>query len=253
MTQSERKKAVSRVVIFAGKAAPGYFMAKLIITLINSVALVINSDSEIDEKLKVVFIPDYNVSLAEIIIPAADVSQHISTAGTEASGTSNMKFTMNGGVIVGTLDGATIEIREQVGEKNMFIFGAKSNEVPALRIRNKDGNRDMDPRMAKVIESVEKGQFGSPDIFIPLLNTIKGDDFYLLRYDFAGYIEAQEKVDEFYLKPDEWVRMSVLNTAGSGLFSSDRSIKQYASEIWKVEPCPIPNQPERPVIANNSN
>jgi len=128
----------------------------------------------------------------------------------------------------------------------MFIFGAKANEVPALRIRNKDGNRDMDPRMAKVIESIEKGQFGSPDIFIPLLNTIKGDDFYLLRHDFAEYIEAQEKVDEFYLKPDEWVRMSVLNTAGSGLFSSDRSIKQYASEIWKVEPSPIPNQAESP-------
>lgn len=237
MTKEQKSKVVKRVIIFGGKAAPGYYMAKLIIKLINSVAKVINNDPEIGDLLKVVFIPNYCVSLAEDIIPASDLSQHISTAGMEASGTSNMKFVMNGGLIIGTLDGANIEIRNEVGEDNMFIFGAKAHEIEDLRKKTREQEIDIDPRLESVLASIKNGDFGEPSIFEPILDIFRhGHDYYLVAHDFPGYVDAQNRVDQCFLNPFEWTRKSILNTAGSGKFSSDRTIKQYAEQIWNVRP-----------------
>jgi len=241
MTPEEKKKVVPRVVFFAGKAAPGYYMAKMIIQLINAVGAVVNADKSVGDLLKVVFIPNYCVSLAEIIIPASDLSQHISTAGTEASGTSNMKFAMNGCLIIGTLDGANIEIRKEIGEDNMFIFGAKAHEVNDLKKKVREQAIVVDPRFTEVLNLIESGAFGAPDTFAPILNSVRhGNDHYLLGVDFPSYIVAQNKVDSTYRNQSEWIRKSMLSTAGCGKFSSDRTIMEYAQKIWNIRPCRRP-------------
>jgi starch phosphorylase len=241
MDRSQYANVVPRVVFFGGKAAPGYFMAKLIIELINHVADVINKDRDIGDLLKVVFIPNYCVSLAELIIPASELSQHISTAGTEASGTSNMKFAMNGCLIIGTLDGANIEIRDEIGKDNMFIFGARAHEIEGLRKQMRKGDLTVDPRFEKVLKSIENGDFGDAEKFAPILNSLRhANDHYLLAVDFPSYVEAQGNVDRVYKNRAEWTKRSILSTAGSGKFSSDRTIQQYAQNIWGIQPCRRP-------------
>ena len=241
LTPEQRAKEVPRLVVFAGKSAPGYFIAKLVIKLINSVGEVVNNDPEIGDILKVVFIPNYNVSLAEIIIPASDISQHISTAGTEASGTSNMKFVLNGGIILGTVDGANIEIGEEIGEENIFFFGVKADEVEDIRHLNRYRKIEMDPDLRNVLDAIEKGTFGDPKIFEPLVATLTvGGDYYLISKDFASYIEAQADADEAYKDKVGWAKKSILCTAGMSKFSSDRSINEYAEKIWKIKPCTVP-------------
>jgi len=235
-----------KVIVFGGKAAPGYHKAKLIIKLINAVAEKVNGDVSIQGLLKVVFIPNYSVSLAELIIPASDLSQHISTAGMEASGTSNMKFALNGGLIIGTLDGANIEIREAIGLDNMFIFGKTADQVGPTRQSNstKFSAHGEDPRYVQAILAVKSGQFGPGetfnDIIDPLLNP--SHDFYLLGADFASYLDAHDKVDKAFQNKNQWTKLSIQSTAGMGIFSSDRSIKEYADNIWNVKPIKLPSQ-----------
>ncbi|RIB20585.1 Glycosyltransferase Family 35 protein [Gigaspora rosea] len=238
MSSEERCEVVKRVVIFGGKAAPGYYIAKLVIKLINSVAEVVNKDESIEDTLKVVFIPDYNVSVAEIIIPASDISQHISTAGTEASGTSNMKFVLNGGLILGTVDGANIEIHEEIGDDNIFMFGNLADQVEDLRHAHRYRNVPIDPALQEVINDIESGHFGDSRIFSPLINTLTiGKDYYLISDDFGSYLSAQNLVDEAYKNQDDWTRKSILCTARMGKFSSDRAIIEYANRIWNAKPC----------------
>ena len=181
------------------------------------------------------FFPDYNVSAAELIIPAADLSQHISTAGTEASGTSNMKFAMNGGLILGTMDGANVEIAEEIGAENIFIFGLRAHEVPPARAAGR-ASWTVDPRFFAVCARIRGGDFGWPDYFAPIVDGITGADYYLLGLDFASYLEAQERVDDTYRDQAKWQRMSLLSTAGSAKFASDRTIREYAADVWHVEP-----------------
>jgi starch phosphorylase len=215
-------------------------MAKLILRLINGVAEVVNNDQEIGDRLKVIFLANYGVSLAEIIFPAADLSEQISTAGTEASGTGNMKFTLNGALTMGTLDGANIEIMEEVGEENIFIFGMNAAEVAALR--KNYSPRDWyngNPELKTVLDMIAAGAFspGSPNLFQPIIDSLlQGGDYYMLLADFASYQAAQEEAGSLYLDRNEWLRKSILNTAGVGKFSSDRTIQQYAMDIWGVSP-----------------
>lgn len=232
-----------RSVIFAGKAASAYYMAKQVIRLINDVAHVVNADPRIGEKLKVVFVPNYRVSLAEIIIPAADLSQQISTAGTEASGTGNMKFAMNGALTIGTLDGANVEIREQVGPENFFLFGMTETEVAQLHT---EGYRPWEhiaklPELQQVLKLVEQGHFsgGDGDLFRPLLENLTGRDPFCVLADFNDYLRVQQQVSQAWADRHAWNRMSLLNTARTGFFSSDRSIKEYADRIWKAEAFPV--------------
>ncbi|EFA85934.1 glycogen phosphorylase 1 [Heterostelium album PN500] len=239
MSVEERQSVVPRVVIFAGKAAPGYFMAKRHIKLINSVAEVINNDKEVEEYLKVVFIANYNVSVAQVIIPASDINQQISTAGTEASGTSNMKFTMNGSLIIGTLDGANVEIAEEVGEENMFIFGLRTHEIDKAREKMKAKEVVIDSRLQEVFLNIELGTFGPPEIFKPIVDSLVYNDFYLTMQDFPLYLEAQEEVDALWKKQDEWIRKSIINTANTYFFSSDRAMREYADQIWDIKPCEV--------------
>ena len=232
---------VPRVVVFAGKAASAYHMAKLVIRLINDVAAVINNDERVGKLLKVVFLPNYSVSLAEVIIPAADLSEQISTAGTEASGTGNMKFAINGALTIGTLDGANVEMREAVGADNFFIFGKTTPEVADIRASGYqprdiyEGNLELQ----RVLDSIRDGVFSHgeesryQEIFDAL---VSWGDHYLLLADYASYVEAQEKVDALYRDPESWARMAILNVAGMGSFSSDRTIAQYAHEIWHTRP-----------------
>jgi len=239
MTPEQRKQVVPRVCIIGGKAAPGYDIAKRIIKLVCAVGDKVNNDPDVGDLLKLVFVPDYNVSSAETLIPASELSQHISTAGTEASGTSNMKFAMNGSLILGTLDGATVEIVEEIGAENAFIFGAKTPEVPELRAQRP--NYQPDQRFTNVINAIRGGQFGWNDYLEPILHNITvGGDYYLVANDFVPYLEAQEKVDEAYKDQSRWNKMSIMSTAGSGKFSTDRTISNYAKDIWKVEPCKVP-------------
>ena len=230
-----------RTVIFAGKAAPGYWKAKSIIKLINAVAEVINNDKRIADRLKVVFLPNYGVSLAEKIIPAADLSEQISTAGTEASGTGNMKFALNGALTIGTLDGANIEIREEVGQENIFIFGLTTEQAEYERrmpTRTPRMIYSQNPEVRLVIDAIQDGSFSTreKELFQPLLDDLLEHhrDPYLHLIDLEDYIKCQERVTEAYMDSARWAKMAIHNVAGMGKFSSDRTIKQYASEIWGV-------------------
>jgi len=228
---------VPRVIVVGGKAAPGYEQAKRIIKLVSAVAEKINNDPEVGDLLKVAFVPDYNVSVAEVIIPGTELSQQISTAGTEASGTGNMKFAMNGALIIGTMDGANIEIAQEIGEDNMFIFGARADAVPKLR--EERATYKPDARFTHVVDMIRNGVFGWADYFGPLVDAITYSDYYLLANDFVAYIDAQNEVDRKYKDETAWAKSSILSTAGSGFFSSDRTIRSYAEEIWGVSPCPV--------------
>jgi starch phosphorylase len=227
-----------RTFLFGGKAAPGYYMAKLIIKLINSVADVVNSDPDMHGRLKVVFMKDYNVKFAQRVYPAADLSEQISTAGKEASGTGNMKFSMNGALTIGTLDGANIEIREVVGADNFFLFGLTAEEVLAKKAEGYNPwdyyNSNADLKL--VIDRIASGFFshGDVNLFRPLLDSLLYRDDYLLLADYASYVECQDRVGQAYRDQDHWTRMSILNVARMGKFSSDRSIRDYLQNIWKA-------------------
>jgi starch phosphorylase len=232
-----------RTVIFGGKAAPGYYMAKLIIRFINGIAETVNADPDMDGRLRVVFLADYNVKLGERVYPASDLSEQISTAGLEASGTGNMKFAMNGALTIGTLDGANVEIREQVGAENFFLFGKNESEIAALHA---EGYRPWEliptmPELGEVLKLVEQGHFsgGDGDLFRPLLQNLTGRDPFCVLPDFADYMRVQDCVSRAWADRTAWNRMSLMNTARTGFFSSDRSIKEYASRIWKAEPFPV--------------
>ena len=229
-----------RTVIFGGKAAPGYFMAKLIIKLINSVAATIDADRAIRDRLRVVFIPDFNVKSGQVIYPAAELSEQISTAGKEASGTGNMKFSMNGALTIGTLDGANVEIREEVGAENFFLFGLTVEQVVQLKQAGYNPRHyyESNPILKEVIDQIAAGAFSAGDqqLFRPIVDSLLNDDQYLLLADFQSYLDCQEAVDHAYRDQEHWTRMSILNTARMGKFSSDRSIREYARDIWHVEP-----------------
>ena len=238
MSPEERAEQVPRVCVIGGKAAPGYDLAKRVIKLISAVGDVVNNDPDLGGLLKLIFLPDYNVSLAEVIVPGSELSQHISTAGTEASGTSNMKFAMNGCLILGTMDGANIEIAEEIGEENMFIFGMETDEIEGARAaRGTTSGPAIDPRFAAAIDQIRAGTFGWADYFSPLCDSISpSQDFYCVSDDFASYVDAQERVDKAYKDQASWTKMSILSCAGSSKFSSDRTIREYAEEIWGVQP-----------------
>jgi starch phosphorylase len=229
---------VPRVKVFAGKAAPSYWNAKLIIKLINDVSKVINNDPAVRGLLKVVFLPNYNVSLAETIMPAADLSEQISTAGMEASGTGNMKFMANGAVTIGTLDGANVEMLERVGEKNMIIFGLTAEQVAEKRSRSEVPRSAIDasPALAEALESISSGVFSpdDPNRYRDLIGGLYDHDWFMVARDFDAYVAAQAKVDDLWTTPRIWYGMAVRNTAHMGFFSSDRTIRQYATEIWNV-------------------
>ncbi|CAL1357678.1 unnamed protein product [Linum trigynum] len=238
----ERKNMYApRVCIFGGKAFATYVQAKRIVKFITDVGITVNHDPEIGDLLKVIFVPDYNVSVAELLIPASELSQHISTAGMEASGTSNMKFAMNGCVQIGTLDGANVEIREEVGEDNFFLFGARADEIVGLRKERAEGKFIADPRFEEVKEFVRSGVLGGNN-YDELLGSLEGNegygrgDYFLVGKDFPSYIECQEEVDKAYRDQQRWTRMSIMNTAGSYKFSSDRTIHEYARDIWNIQP-----------------
>ncbi len=229
---------VPRVKVFAGKAAPGYWNAKLIIKLINDVAKVINNDPAVRGLLKVVFLPNYNVSLAEVIVPAADLSEQISTAGMEASGTGNMKFMANGAVIIGTMDGANVEMYEEVGADNIVIFGMSAEEVNEKRARSEvpRGAIDCSPRLKEALESIASGVFSpdDPNRYRDLIGGLYDHDWFMVARDFDAYQAAQERVNELWLDRRRWYGMAIRNTAHVGYFSSDRTIRQYATDIWGV-------------------
>lgn len=234
---------VPRTFIFGGKAAPGYFMAKLIIKFINSVAEVVNNDPDVRDRLKVVFIPNFNVKTSQHVYPAADLSEQISTAGKEASGTGNMKFTMNGALTIGTLDGANIEIREEVGDNNFFLFGLKTEEVYEKKTKgyNPHDHYDSNSNLRKVLEMIRTGYFSAenPDLFKPIFDSLVFHDEYMLLADYQSYIDCQDEVDKVYQNPSEWAEMSILNVARSGKFSSDRTINEYCIDIWKTKPVKV--------------
>ncbi|XP_061341537.1 uncharacterized protein LOC133287871 isoform X1 [Gastrolobium bilobum] len=239
MDKNDRRKVVPRVCIIGGKAAPGYEIAKKIIKLCHAVAEKINNDTDVGDLLKLVFIPDYNVSVAELVIPGADLSQHISTAGHEASGTGSMKFLMNGCLLLATTDGSTVEIIEEVGSDNLFLFGAKVQEVAELR--EKGSGLKVPLQFARVLRMVRDGYFGYKEYFKSLCDTVEvGNDFYLLGSDFGSYLEAQAAADKAFVEPEKWTKMSILSVAGSGRFSSDRTIQEYAERTWKIDPCRCP-------------
>ena len=232
-----------RTFIFGGKAAPGYFMAKLIIKLINSVAEVVNNDPDVKDRLKVVFFPDFNVKNGQIIYPAADLSEQISTAGKEASGTGNMKFAMNGAITIGTLDGANVEIREEVGPENFFLFGLTTEEVQQLKSR---GYRprdfyESDHDLRETIDLLSSGLFsrGERNLFLPIVSSLLDHDDFMLLADYRAYVDCQDRVSEAYRNSAAWTRMSVLNVARIGKFSSDRSIREYCEKIWNAHPVPV--------------
>jgi starch phosphorylase len=228
-----------RTVIFGGKAAPGYAMAKLIIRLINAVAAAVNADAAARDRLAVAFLADYRVSLAEQIFPGSELSEQISTAGTEASGTGNMKFALNGALTIGTMDGATIEIREEVGEENI-IFGLDAAAVAALRPSYDPGEYyRANDELRRVLDMIRDGFFspGEPGLFRPIVDSLlDGGDPYFLLADYPSYAARQEDVAEVYRDPAAWTRRSILNVAGMGKFSSDRAIRDYAEEIWDIAP-----------------
>ena len=231
---------VPRSFIFAAKAAPGYYMAKLIIRFIHGIASVVNANPRTRGKLSVAFLPDYRVSLAEKIMPAAEVSEQISLAGTEASGTGNMKFMMNGALTLGTYDGANVEINEEVGDDNMFLFGLRTEDVAALR-PTYDAREycRKDPEIRLALDMIRRNVFSvlNPGLFDPILRALQDyNDYYMLLADLRAYCEAQDRVDAAYRDRMRWNRMSLVNIARSGLFSSDRAVSEYARDIWHVSP-----------------
>jgi starch phosphorylase len=232
-----------RAFVFGGKAAPGYTMAKLIIKLINDVAATVNSDKDVNDRMKVAFVPNFNVKCAQLIYPAANLSEQISTAGKEASGTGNMKFMINGALTIGTLDGANVEMREEAGAENFFLFGLTVDEVervcregyhPSYYI---DGNDDL----RQVLASISEGQFskGDTDVYRPLVDNLIHHDPFLVLADFADYLRCQQQVSETWQDVPRWTRMSILNSARSGKFSSDRAITEYCDDIWNVAPVKV--------------
>ena len=235
---------VPRTFVFGAKAAPGYFMAKRIIKLINAVANVINHDVDVAGRLKVAFLENFNVSAAELIYPAAELSEQISLAGKEASGTGNMKFTLNGALTIGTLDGANIEIRNLVGAENFFLFGLTVEEVFARKAQGywPLAYYQTNPELQRVLDSIADGHFaqGDTNLFRPIVDSLLYQDEYMVLADYASYTACQANVDSVYRNPEQWTRMSILNTARSGFFSSDRAIRQYCQELWKVTPVSVP-------------
>ncbi|MEZ5841499.1 MAG: glycogen/starch/alpha-glucan phosphorylase [Hyphomicrobiales bacterium] len=227
-----------RVKLFAGKAAPSYVMAKFIIKLANDIARTVNNDPVIGDRLKVAFLPNYNVSLAEVMIPAADLSEQISTAGMEASGTGNMKLSLNGALTIGTLDGANIEIKDRVGDENIHIFGLTAADVNEIRARGFDSRSTIegDPVLSEVLAVIEAGLFSPEDTgrYRPLVDKLRHDDYFLVTADFRSYVETQQAVDAAFVRQDDWLRRAVINTAQVGWFSSDRTIRGYAHDIWRV-------------------
>merc|ERR1712187_235372 len=245
---AERAKIQKRVSIFGGKAAPAYIRAKTIIKLINNIAEVVNNDPVVSPYLKVAFVPNYSVTVAQYVVPASDISEHISTAGTEASGTSNMKFVMNGGLIIGTMDGANIEIREEGGADTMFIFGCLEDQIPDIKKKAQAGHYPIDPRMKEVFDEVKRGKFSLGDNqaheeFCALIQTLCNitaagtwdGDKYLLIQDFPSYIDAQNKVDATYADKQKWCKLSIEAAASMAKFSTDRTIREYADVIWGIK------------------
>jgi starch phosphorylase len=232
-----------RTFFFAGKAAPAYTLAKLIIKLINNVASVINVDPVVGDKLKVFFLTEYNVTLAQRLIPASDVSEQISTAGFEASGTGNMKFMMNGALTIGTRDGAVIEMAEEAGEENLFLFGLTADEVNGSRgWYNPHWHYEHEPETRRALDMIASDAFSSdePGIFAPIWDTLlPRGDHYMHLADLAAYVRTQEQVGALYKNPALWTNRAIKNVGHSGKFSSDRTISQYASEIWGAKPCPV--------------
>ncbi len=228
-----------RIVLFSGKSAPGYIICKLIIKLIHNVADVINAHPLVRSKLRIAFVPNYGVTVAEEIIPAAELSEQISTAGYEASGTGNMKFMLNGALTIGTLDGANVEIREEVGEENFFLFGLRAEECAALA-------PSYDPRavvqqnadLAKIIGQISEGFFSpeEPRLFQPIVDALLGGDRFMVLADYASYIECQDRVSVAYRDREQWTRSAILNVARAGKFSSDRAVREYARDIWHMTP-----------------
>jgi glycogen phosphorylase len=240
LTGGSPGQTTPRTVIFGGKAAPGYRMAKLIIKLINSVAAVVNQDPKISELLKVVFLPDFNVKNGQRVYPAADLSEQISTAGKEASGTGNMKFAMNGALTIGTLDGANVEIRDAVGHENFFLFGLTAEEVERRKAESYVPRSvyESNPELREAIDLIDSGFFSDGDrgLFHPLVESLITRDDYMLLADYQAYVDCQQRVSEAYSDRNNWTRMSILNSARVGRFSSDRSIREYCREIWTVTP-----------------
>jgi starch phosphorylase len=232
-----------RTFLFAGKAAPAYQLAKLIIKFINNIARTVDADPVSRGRLNLVFLPDYSVSLAERLIPACDVSNQISTAGYEASGTSNMKFMMNGALTVGTRDGATIEMAEEAGEENFFLFGLTADQVASSRSWYRPHwHYENEPETRAALDLIFSNHFNrdQPGLFEPLRRTLLTQgDYYMHLADLTSYVKAQERLGELYADPKEWARKAILNVAAAGKFSSDSTIAEYASEIWGVKPCPV--------------
>lgn len=237
MSEDQRKNVVKRFTIFGGKAAPGYEIAKNIIKLINHVANIINNDKDTNKYFKMLFMADYKVSLAQIIIPAADLSHHISTAGTEASGTSNMKFAMTGSLIIGTKDGANIEIADEIGKENIYFFGKELKDVERIRKEQKEGRKkQIGSRLLKIIEEIIEGKFGDNNSLTDYLcKIINGDDYYLIAEDFYDYLNAQENADEDYKDSKTWRIKTFQTLCRMGFFSTDRSIKDYSENIWDLK------------------
>lgn len=234
---------VPRTIIFGGKAAPAYYAAKMVIKLINCVADIVNNDPDVGDKLKVIFLKNYSVTLAEKIIPASDLSEQISMAGLEASGTGNMKFALNGALTIGTMDGANVEIREEVGDENIFIFGLLADEVVKLKANNYNPREyyEKNKNLKQVVDMIATNYFNpkEPGIFDDMIRGLMNVDYYCLFADYQSYIDAQDKVSELYLDQKKWTQKSILNVARVGKFSSDRSVKEYAQKIWKVKPVKI--------------
>ncbi len=237
--KNPRMDCTPRTFVFGGKAAPGYYMAKLIIKLINSVAEVVNTDPDVEERLKIVFIRNFNVKLGHRIYPQADLSEQISTAGKEASGTGNMKFAMNGALTIGTLDGANVEIREEVGAENFFLFGLNAKEVDDLKSSGYSpmGYYNQNKELKEVIDLIGSGLLSRGDraLFKPLIDSLLYDDKYMLLADYQSYIDCQEKVNQVWADQKLWTRLSILNVARMGKFSSDRAIREYCRDIWKID------------------
>jgi starch phosphorylase len=249
LKQNPALEFTPRTVIFGGKAAPGYFIAKLIIKLINSVAEVVNADPDVGGRLTVAFLPDFNVKNSQRVFPAAELSEQISTAGMEASGTGNMKFALNGALTIGTLDGANIEIREEVGAENFFLFGLTAEEVQALWARGYYPRQyyESNPLLREAMDAIAAGVFsrGDTNLFLPLVNSLLQHDPFMVLADFQSYADAQEQVARAYRDPEHWTKMSILTVARMGKFSSDRAIREYCQDIWRVEPVTLVPAPVR--------